>query len=136
MFRTVCALLRRVTHHASDLGQTTAEYALVIMGAAGVATLLITWASTIARDRRALRSRDQPGDLELLACHPRALGARGGIGTIGDRRRSSWRSSCRSSSVVARGDPGRARRAGPLAMVHAAQKPRCGAASVEPDPSA
>jgi hypothetical protein len=27
-----------------DAGQTTAEYALVILGAAAVATLLITWA--------------------------------------------------------------------------------------------
>ncbi len=45
MFRTVRAFLRRLTRNASDLGQTTAEYALVIMGAAGVATLLITWAA-------------------------------------------------------------------------------------------
>jgi hypothetical protein len=29
----------------SELGQTTAEYALVILGAAAVATLLITWAT-------------------------------------------------------------------------------------------
>jgi Protein of unknown function (DUF4244) len=28
-----------------ELGQTTAEYALVILGAATVATLLITWAT-------------------------------------------------------------------------------------------
>jgi hypothetical protein len=28
----------------SQLGQTTAEYALVILGAAAIATLLITWA--------------------------------------------------------------------------------------------
>jgi len=45
MFRNIRALLRRLTRNASDLGQTTAEYALVIMGAAGVATLLITWAA-------------------------------------------------------------------------------------------
>lgn len=30
---------------ADDAGQTTAEYALVILGAAGLATLLITWAT-------------------------------------------------------------------------------------------
>jgi hypothetical protein len=30
---------------ASELGQTTAEYALVILGAAALATLLITWAT-------------------------------------------------------------------------------------------
>lgn len=28
-----------------DRGQTTAEYALVILGAAAVATLLVTWAT-------------------------------------------------------------------------------------------
>jgi len=28
-----------------ELGQTTAEYALVILGAAALATLLITWAT-------------------------------------------------------------------------------------------
>ena len=30
---------------SGDLGQTTAEYALVILGAAALAALLITWAS-------------------------------------------------------------------------------------------
>ena len=35
-------LARRV---ADDAGQTTAEYALVILGAAAVATLLIAWAT-------------------------------------------------------------------------------------------
>jgi hypothetical protein len=30
---------------ASEIGQTTAEYALVILGAAAVATVLITWAT-------------------------------------------------------------------------------------------
>lgn len=30
---------------AAEAGQTTAEYALVILGAAAVATLLITWAT-------------------------------------------------------------------------------------------
>ena len=47
------ALLRRVTNRVTDrvrtefteLGQTTAEYALVILGAAALATLLITWAT-------------------------------------------------------------------------------------------
>ena len=29
----------------SELGQTTAEYALVILGAAAVATMLVTWAT-------------------------------------------------------------------------------------------
>ena len=32
--------------HGRERGQTTAEYALVILGAAAVATALITWASS------------------------------------------------------------------------------------------
>ena len=35
----------RVRTSTSELGQTTAEYALVILGAAALATLLITWAT-------------------------------------------------------------------------------------------
>ncbi len=35
----------RVRSTTSELGQTTAEYALVILGAAALATLLITWAT-------------------------------------------------------------------------------------------
>ena len=31
---------------AGDAGQTTAEYALVLIGAAAIAVLLITWATT------------------------------------------------------------------------------------------
>jgi Protein of unknown function (DUF4244) len=49
MFRRFLAALGRVLatarSSASELGQTTAEYALVILGAAALATLLITWAS-------------------------------------------------------------------------------------------
>ncbi len=30
---------------ASELGQTTAEYALVILGAAAIGTLILTWAT-------------------------------------------------------------------------------------------
>ena len=41
MLRRLRRTCRRLTHEA---GQTTAEYALVILGAAGVATLLIVWA--------------------------------------------------------------------------------------------
>ena len=37
--------VRTAVTSASQLGQTTAEYALVILGAAAVAGLLITWAS-------------------------------------------------------------------------------------------
>jgi hypothetical protein len=37
--------LAGVRSGASQLGQTTAEYALVILGAAALATLLITWAT-------------------------------------------------------------------------------------------
>ena len=38
-------LVQRVTRTVTEAGQTTAEYALVILGAAAVATLLITWAT-------------------------------------------------------------------------------------------
>jgi hypothetical protein len=37
--------ISRVRVTTSELGQTTAEYALVILGAAALATLLITWAT-------------------------------------------------------------------------------------------
>lgn len=47
--RRVLGLIRsapeRWSAAAADAGQTTAEYALVILGAAAVATLLITWAT-------------------------------------------------------------------------------------------
>jgi Protein of unknown function (DUF4244) len=49
MLRRLIAAVRRtvtaIRSSASELGQTTAEYALVILGAAALATLLITWAS-------------------------------------------------------------------------------------------
>lgn len=49
MLRRFLAALGRVLSaarsSANELGQTTAEYALVILGAAALATLLITWAS-------------------------------------------------------------------------------------------
>lgn len=39
-------MFRRLRHALrAEAGQTTAEYALVILGAAAVATLLITWAT-------------------------------------------------------------------------------------------
>lgn len=38
----VCALSRRL---ADDRGQTTAEYALVLLGAAAIALLLVAWAT-------------------------------------------------------------------------------------------
>jgi hypothetical protein len=38
------ARLRRSLVVAREAGQTTAEYALVILGAAAIATLLVTWA--------------------------------------------------------------------------------------------
>jgi hypothetical protein len=49
MFRRTIAALRARTAStrafAREAGQTTAEYALVILGAAALGTLLITWAS-------------------------------------------------------------------------------------------
>jgi len=37
--------LRRASRPVREAGQTTAEYALVILGSAAIATLLLTWAS-------------------------------------------------------------------------------------------
>ncbi|MGZ8752983.1 MAG: DUF4244 domain-containing protein [Acidimicrobiia bacterium] len=46
MFRRMLQAVSGVTGRLRDeVGQTTAEYALVILGAAAVATLLITWAT-------------------------------------------------------------------------------------------
>jgi hypothetical protein len=49
MLRRLLTALCRATTTArsttSELGQTTAEYALVILGAAALATLLLTWAT-------------------------------------------------------------------------------------------
>lgn len=36
---------RRATRGRHDAGQTTAEYALVLLGAAGIALLLVAWAT-------------------------------------------------------------------------------------------
>ena len=53
VLRTLCVLLSRrlvglgrgVARRDNDRGQTTAEYALVIVGAAAVALLLLAWAT-------------------------------------------------------------------------------------------
>ena len=41
----IAATSARASRRADDRGQTTAEYALVIVGAATVALLLLTWAT-------------------------------------------------------------------------------------------
>lgn len=43
--RMIHAITRTATRLREEVGQTTAEYALVILGAAALATLLITWAT-------------------------------------------------------------------------------------------
>ncbi len=45
MFRRLVARLVARMHWAGASGQTTAEYALVILGAVALATLLISWAT-------------------------------------------------------------------------------------------
>jgi hypothetical protein len=46
VFSRIIHALSSLTDRVRDeVGQTTAEYALVILGAAAVATLLITWAA-------------------------------------------------------------------------------------------
>jgi len=43
-------------HVAHDRGQSTAEYALVLLGAAGVALLLVAWATKTDKVTRLLNS--------------------------------------------------------------------------------
>jgi Protein of unknown function (DUF4244) len=45
MFRRVIARIRAWNVVLGEAGQSTAEYALVILGAVAIATLLITWAT-------------------------------------------------------------------------------------------
>jgi hypothetical protein len=45
MFRRIFARLRAGRIVTGEAGQSTAEYALVILGAVAIATLLITWAT-------------------------------------------------------------------------------------------
>ena len=45
MFQPVVARVRTVRSKLDEAGQSTAEYALVILGAVALATLLITWAT-------------------------------------------------------------------------------------------
>jgi Protein of unknown function (DUF4244) len=45
MFRRLLAWVRARLRASSASGQTTAEYALVILGAVAIATLMITWAT-------------------------------------------------------------------------------------------
>ena len=45
MFNRVVARLRARWSGSDESGQSTAEYALVILGACALATLLITWAT-------------------------------------------------------------------------------------------
>ena len=42
-------------HRTDDRGQSTAEYALVLLGAAGVALLLIAWATKTDKVTRLLK---------------------------------------------------------------------------------
>jgi len=49
MMRRLFNALRRISadarHAVTEAGQTTAEYALVILGAAAIGTLVLTWAT-------------------------------------------------------------------------------------------
>ena len=45
MLLRICAALLTALRRMDDRGQATAEYALVIVGAAAVALLLLTWAT-------------------------------------------------------------------------------------------
>ena len=41
----LCAVVGTARDTMTEVGQTTAEYALVILGAAAIGTLVITWAT-------------------------------------------------------------------------------------------
>jgi Flp pilus assembly pilin Flp len=43
--KSINKFVKQVKIHSDEAGQTTAEYALVILGSAAIATLLLTWAS-------------------------------------------------------------------------------------------
>ena len=45
MFRRIVTRVRSAQIGAGEAGQSTVEYALVILGAVAIATLLITWAT-------------------------------------------------------------------------------------------
>jgi hypothetical protein len=49
MLRLVVFLQVRITVARDDRGQTTAEYALVLLGAAAIALLLVAWATKTNR---------------------------------------------------------------------------------------
>ena len=44
-FTALSSMVTSVRDTATEVGQTTAEYALVILGAAAIGTLVITWAT-------------------------------------------------------------------------------------------
>ncbi|MGZ4677211.1 MAG: DUF4244 domain-containing protein [Acidimicrobiia bacterium] len=45
LFNALRGLAGRVRETVTEAGQTTAEYALVILGAAAIGTLVLTWAT-------------------------------------------------------------------------------------------
>jgi hypothetical protein len=53
---TLAATDRIRRHLRDDRGQSTAEYALVLLGAAGVALLLVAWATKTDKITRLLNS--------------------------------------------------------------------------------
>ncbi len=63
-WKTLCERVRAVRDQMTQAGQTTAEYALVILGAAAIGTLVITWATkshTIAKLFDVVISKILPG---------------------------------------------------------------------------
>jgi len=49
MLRLLLALHLWLSHRRSDRGQATAEYALILLGAAAVAMLLVSWVTRTNR---------------------------------------------------------------------------------------
>jgi hypothetical protein len=56
LLATLTAWLARSSRAASQAGQATAEYALVVLGAAAIGGLLLTWATGTGRISRLLNA--------------------------------------------------------------------------------
>jgi hypothetical protein len=56
LLEALSALWVRIRHASSEAGQATAEYALVVLGAAAIGGLLLTWATGTGRITKLLNA--------------------------------------------------------------------------------
>ena len=113
-------------------GQSTAEYALVLLGAAGVALLLITWATKTDKVTRLLNGGDRPGPRPGVVSRRRgAAGATAGQASV-ELALLLPSSSCSSCwSILQVGLLAR-----DVVLVTHASREAARAAATDPDPSA